>query len=148
MRRINLVGVFVLLAAISTAQSQFPTVGMPNQPVVVRTAAVTVKVSAIRGLVYPWALTFLPNGDFTGTALVTVYGCRPGTLDLTILGKTGNPVDVRVDGITVAHLETAAGDAVTHHVAAPPYADGSRRCVFDLENPGYAGSTTIAFTPS
>jgi hypothetical protein len=91
---------------------------------------------------------FLPNGDFTGTALVTVYGCRPGTLDLTILGKTGNPVDVRVDGITVAHLETAAGDAVTHHVAAPPYADGSRRCVFDLENPGYAGSTTIAFTPS
>src|SRR5216684_2457751 len=51
-----LVGALVLLAATTSAQSQFPTVGMPEQPVVVRTAAATVKVSAIRGLVYPWAL--------------------------------------------------------------------------------------------
>jgi hypothetical protein len=91
---------------------------------------------------------FLPNGDFTGTARITVYGCRQGMLDLTILGKTGDPVRVRVDGIVVDRLETPAGEAVTHHVAAPPYADGTRPCVFELDNPGYAGSTTIAFTPS
>jgi hypothetical protein len=91
---------------------------------------------------------FLPNGDFTGRALVTVYGCRPGTLDLTILGKTGDPVAVGIDGIAVAQLETPAGAAVTHRVATPPYADGSRPCVFALVNPGYAGSTTIAFSPS
>ena len=91
---------------------------------------------------------FLPNGDFTGRALVTVYGCRPGTLDLTILGKTGDPVAVGIDGIAVAQLETPAGAAVTHRVATPPYADGSRPCVFALDNPGYAGSTTIAFSPS
>ena len=36
---------------------------------------------------------------------------------------------------------TRNGQAVTHHIAAPPYADGSRPCVFELENPGYAGST-------
>ncbi len=91
---------------------------------------------------------FLPNGDFTGRALVTVYGCRPGTLDLTILGKTGDPVAVGIDGIAVAQLETPAGAAVTHRVATPPYADGSRPCVFELDNSGYAGSTTIAFSPS
>ena len=91
---------------------------------------------------------FLPNGDFTGRALVTVYGCRPGTLDLTILGKTGDPVAVGIDGISVGDLETPAGGAATHRVATPPYADGSRPCVFQLDNPGYAGSTTIAFSPA
>ncbi len=91
---------------------------------------------------------FLPNGDFTGRAVVTVYGCRPGTLDLTILGKTGDPVAVGIDGISVGDLETPAGGAATHRVATPPYADGSRPCVFQLDNPGYAGSTTIAFSPA
>jgi hypothetical protein len=91
---------------------------------------------------------FLPNGDFTGRALVTVYGCRPGTLDLTILGKTGDPVAVGIDGIAVAQLETPAGAAVTHRVATPPVAVGSRPGVFARDTPGYAGSTTIAFSPS
>lgn len=90
---------------------------------------------------------FLPNGDFTGRAAVTVYGCGQGTLDITILGKTGDPIDARVDGVSVATLDTPAQGAVTHRIAAPPYADGTRTCVFDLENPGFAGSTTIAFTP-
>ena len=90
---------------------------------------------------------FLPNGDFTGTATVTVYACPQGSLDVTILGKTGDPVLARVDGIDVGRLVTPNGRAVTHHIAAPPYADGSRPCVFELENPGYAGSTAIVFTP-
>ena len=90
---------------------------------------------------------FLPNGDFTGTVTVTVFACRPGTLDVTILGKTGDPVEARVDGIEVGRLETPNGGAVTHHVPSPPYADGSRPCVFELENPGYAGTTAIVFTP-
>jgi hypothetical protein len=89
----------------------------------------------------------LPNGDFGGTASVTVYGCRRGTLDVTILGKTGDPVDARIDGITIARLETPPETAVTHRIPAPPYADGARTCVFELANPGYAGSTTIAFAP-
>jgi hypothetical protein len=90
---------------------------------------------------------FLPNGDFTGTARVTVYACRPGTLDVTILGKTGDPIQALVDGVPVARLETPNGGAVTHRIPSPADADGSRVCVFVLENPGYAGTTTIAFTP-
>lgn len=89
---------------------------------------------------------FLPNGDFAGLAHVTVYACGPGSLDVTILGKTGDPIIARVDGVVVETLETPAEDAVTHSIPAPPYADGKRRCVFELDNPGYAGSTTITFS--
>ena len=91
---------------------------------------------------------FLPNGDFGGAAHVRVYDCRPGTLDVTILGKTGDTILARVDGVVVAELVTPAEAAVTHRIPAPPYADGTRSCVFELDNPGYAGSTTIAFAPA
>jgi hypothetical protein len=91
---------------------------------------------------------FLPNGDFTGTGRVTVYACRQGTLDVTILGKTGDPIEARVDGFPVRRLDTPNGAARTFRIPAPPYADGTRPCVFELENPGYAGTTTIAFAPS
>ena len=91
---------------------------------------------------------FLPNGDFSGTARITVYACRRGTLDVTVLGKSGHPIDARVDGFAVQRLDTPAGKAATYHIPAPPYADGTRPCVFELENPGYAGTTTIAFTPA
>ena len=91
---------------------------------------------------------FLPNGDFTGRASVTVYACTSGTLDITVLGKTGDPVIARVDGLEVAVLETPNGQAVTHRIPAPPYADGTRACGFELATAGYAGSTTISFTPA
>ncbi len=91
---------------------------------------------------------FLPNGDFTGKASVTVFACRPGTLDVTVLGKSGDPVEARVDGIAVAQLETPPEEAETHRIPAPPYSDGTRACGFELETPGYAGTTTIVFTPS
>jgi hypothetical protein len=90
----------------------------------------------------------LPNGDFSGTARITVYACRQGTLDVTVLGKSGDPIDARVDGFAVRRLDTPNGAATTYHIPAPPYADGTRPCVFELENPGYAGTTTIAFTPA
>ena len=92
---------------------------------------------------------FLPNGDFSGIASITVFGCRPGTLDVTILGKTGDPIEARVDelGATPSRLDTPAGTATTHHIEAPPYANGTRPCLFELVNPGYAGTTTIGFTP-
>ena len=91
---------------------------------------------------------FLPNGDFTGTARVTVYACRQGTLDVTILGKSGDPIEAWADGFAVRPLDTPSGGATTHRIPAPPYADGTRPCVFELENPGYAGTTKIAFSPA
>lgn len=91
---------------------------------------------------------FQPNGDFSGTATVTVFGCRPGTLDLTLLGKSGEVVEARIDGLTVARLETPAEKVVSHRIPAPPYADGSRPCVFELVTTGLTGSTTTGFTPA
>jgi hypothetical protein len=91
---------------------------------------------------------FMPNGDFTGSAQITVYGCRPGTLDVTILGKTGDSVRAFVDGIQVATLETPPGSAAVHRIPAPPYADGTHACGYELQTDGLAGSTTIVFTPA
>ena len=90
---------------------------------------------------------FLPNGDFSGKVAITVFACRPGTLDVTVLGKSGDAVEARVDGIAVARLETPAEDAETHRIPSPPYSDGTRACGFELETPGYAGTTKIVFTP-
>ena len=66
-----LMSALVFLVVTAGAQSQVPTIGMLDKPVILRTAAATVKVSAIKGgLVYPWALAFLPDGDM----LVTEQG--------------------------------------------------------------------------
>jgi aldose sugar dehydrogenase len=103
-----------LFAATTAAHAQFPTTGMPDQPVVVRTAAATVKVTAIRGLVYPWALTFLPNGDMlvTEQGRNTLRRISQGVLDPTPI--TGLP-----QGITSTRRDTAGVDIVVH----PRFAD-------------------------
>ncbi len=130
------------------------TVTLAGEPVAVRPAG----VSEVPGLV-AWRAEepvrivlrrdgFMPNGDFSGRAQLTVYGCRPGTLDVTILGKTGDPVRAFVDGIPVATLQTPAGTSAVHRIPAPPYADGTHACGFELQTDGLAGSTTIVFTPS
>ena len=90
----------------------------------------------------------LPNGDFGGTARITVFACAPGALDVTVLGKSGDPIRAFVDGFQVATLETPAESAATHSIPAPPYADGTRPCLFDLQTDGFAGTTTIDFRPS
>jgi hypothetical protein len=90
---------------------------------------------------------FLPNGDFSGSVRITVYACPQGTLDVTILGKSGDPVLAYVDGFHLDTLETPAEGSATHRIPAPPYADGTSPCIFDLVTDGYAGTTTINFTP-
>lgn len=87
----------------------------------------------------------LPNGDFGGKATITVFACRPGSLEVTVLGKSGDPLTAYVDGFEVARLDTPAEESATHRIPAPPYADGSRPCVFDLVTEGFAGTTTIAY---
>ena len=106
---ISALAVSSLLAATAAAQSQFPTVGMPEQPVTVRTAAATVKVSAIRGLVYPWALTFLPNGDM----LVTEQG--KNTLRRISNGVVDPiPITGLPQGITSTRRDTAGVEILAH----------------------------------
>jgi 4-amino-4-deoxy-L-arabinose transferase-like glycosyltransferase len=91
---------------------------------------------------------FMPNGDFSGVAQITVYGCRPGTLDVTLLGKSGDPVEAFVDGIPVGTLRTPAGTSRVHRIPAPPYSDGTHACGYELRTNDLAGSTTIVFTPA
>jgi aldose sugar dehydrogenase len=88
--------------------AQQPGAGVQDSQII-RTAAVTVRVSAIRGFVYPWALAFLPNGDM----LVTEQGrntlrlVRNGVLDPTPI--TGLP-----QGITSTRRDTAGVDIAVH----------------------------------
>jgi aldose sugar dehydrogenase len=102
----------VLVLTLPSAAQQ-PGAGSPasvlDSPQVFRTAAATIRVSAIKGFIYPWALAFLPNGDM----LVTEQGrntlriIRGGVLDPTPI--TGLP-----QGITSTRRDTAGVDIVVH----------------------------------
>lgn len=85
-----------------------------------------------------------PIGDFTGVARVAVYGCAPGRLELTLLGKGAAKVEVRVDGIPVRELRPPRGGVWTGAIPAPWYATGKGRCVFELDSVGGpTGSTRV-----
>jgi glucose/arabinose dehydrogenase len=105
-RSLGLLGVLALASTLAAAQQ--PGAGVPDGQII-RTAAATVRVSAIRGFVYPWALAFLPNGDM----LVTEQGrntlrlVRNGVLDPTPI--TGLP-----QGITSTRRDTAGVDIAVH----------------------------------
>ncbi len=88
---------------------------------------------------------FHPNGDVIGTGQIAVYACGRGQLELTLLGKQGTPIELRVNGITWARPEVAAGTVWNGTVPAPPDADGRSICVFELVSPGLVGSTRIEF---
>ncbi|HEV8317844.1 MAG TPA: PQQ-dependent sugar dehydrogenase [Vicinamibacterales bacterium] len=103
----------IALAALVRIDAAAPqsagTAALPENPQVLRTAAATIRVSAIKGLVYPWALAFLPNGDM----LVTEQGrntlrlIRKGVLEPTPI--TGLP-----QGITSTRRDTAGVDIAVH----------------------------------
>jgi glucose/arabinose dehydrogenase len=101
-------GILAFLAVTVRAQ-QFPTIGMPDQPMVLQTAVAKVKVSAIKGFVYPWAMAFLPNGDLlvTEQGKNTLRRVSHGVLDPTPI--TGLP-----QGITSARRDTAGVDVIVH----------------------------------
>ncbi len=97
------------------AAAQAPTAsGALDRPQLIRTAAHTVRVTAIKGFVYPWALAFLPSGD----ALVSEQGrntlrrIHAGALDPVPI--TGLP-----QGITSTRRDTAGVEVIVH----PRYAE-------------------------
>ena len=87
----------------------------------------------------------LPNGDFTGKLTVLAPGCGQGALELTLLGKSGDPISVTVDGIPWGELEAPDGVVVRARVPAPPYANADHTCVYALATDGYTGSTRIEY---
>jgi glucose/arabinose dehydrogenase len=100
-------GLATAIAAAQQAGAPRPAAAPDGQ--VLRTAAATLRVSAIRGFVYPWALAFLPAGDM----LVTEQGrntlrlVRNGVLDPMPI--TGLP-----QGITSTRRDTAGVDIAVH----------------------------------
>ena len=69
-----------------------------------------------------------PNGDVVGTAQITVYACGPGQLELTLLGKQGTPIELRVDGLTWARPRDRLGHRLDREcplAARRPTADRS-----------------------
>lgn len=88
-----------------------------------------------------------PNGDIVGTARVHVLGCAAGHLGLTLLGKEGAPVRISVDGRKALTVTPAAGGVWSGDVPAPADADGTSRCVYEIDSPELVGSTRIEFVP-
>ncbi len=86
-----------------------------------------------------------PNGDVLGKAQITVYACGRGRLELTLLGKQGTPIELRVNGITWARPQIASGAVWNGSVPSPPDADGQSLCVFEIVSPGLVGSTRLEF---
>ncbi len=94
-----------------------------------------------------WRAGFQPNGDILGEASVTVYGCGPGRLELTLLGKQGEPVVFSANAIPRGQVTVPGGEVWTGSIAAPPDADGRTTCVFGISSPGLLGSTIIEWIP-
>ena len=91
-----------------------------------------------------------PNGDLYGgeSARIIVYGCRPGSLELTLLGKQGLPTRLFSQGAILAERAIRPGGVWRVAVPASASADGSGRCIFGLQSDGLIGSTRIEFVPS
>jgi hypothetical protein len=88
-----------------------------------------------------------PNGDLHGgeRALIRVYACGRGALELTLLGKQGAPTRILVRGEEVARRAVPSGAVWRPSVPAPASADGTGTCVFELRTDGLVGSTRIEF---
>jgi len=88
----------------------------------------------------------LGNGDIPGTARIGVFDCRGGQLELTLLGKSGLPVHIALNGrrlLTVAPVQDGAWRGT---VAAPPGGYPGRVCTYSLSSDGLFGSTRIEFS--
>lgn len=88
-----------------------------------------------------------PNGDLHGGehAVIRVYACGPGRLELTLLGKEGHPTQIVLDGRVLAERSIPPGGVWRPSLPAPASADGSGICRYRLETYGLIGSTRIEF---
>jgi hypothetical protein len=88
-----------------------------------------------------------PNGDLYGggKAVVEVFGCGPGELQLTLLGKQGLSTRIKLNGRVVAERAIPTGGVWRPAVREPEGANGSVPCVYVLESDGLIGSTRIEF---
>jgi hypothetical protein len=88
-----------------------------------------------------------PNGDMTGPATVSVYDCRRGRLELTLLPKATDVVRILLDGKQVL-ADRIDGAPVWHGSVTVPPSAAPRVCTFTIVPKLLLGSTRIAFVRS
>ena len=79
-------------------------------------------------------------------ARIDVFDCRPGRLEVTLVPKEGQPLELLVDGEVVQRVEAIPADPGYWNgtLYTPAGADGGR-CTFELRSAGLVGSTRLAF---
>lgn len=85
-----------------------------------------------------------PNGDMTGPVTVSVYDCRRGRLELTLLPKATKVVRILLEGKQVLS-ERIGGRPVWHGAVSVPPSATPRVCSFTIVPQLLLGSTRIAF---
>ncbi|MGN6799579.1 MAG: glycosyltransferase family 39 protein [Gaiellaceae bacterium] len=86
----------------------------------------------------------IPNGDINGNAVVQAFNCAGGALQLTLLPKGTNRLEIDLDGrvASVAHI---GGQGVWHGEFRVPKSHGPAPCTFTIRPDGLLGSTVIRF---
>jgi hypothetical protein len=88
-----------------------------------------------------------PNGDINGSATINVYDCKQGRLELTLLPKRTNILQILLDGRTVLR-QPVGGLSVWRGTIPVPTTRHPRRCTFTIVGQQLLGSTRIDFTRS
>jgi hypothetical protein len=92
-----------------------------------------------------WTTGLRPNGDIVQPVRLYVYACQRGSLELTLIGKQGTPVEIDVDGLPAVRVTLASGSVWNGSVQAPARAHGTTECVFEIRSRGLVGSTKMVF---
>jgi Dolichyl-phosphate-mannose-protein mannosyltransferase len=90
---------------------------------------------------------FQPNGDILGTASVVAYRCAGGQLQLTLLPKSTDDVEIDLDGKKAVSAHIGGLDYWNGSVGVPA---GHRAgpCAFRIRGGLLLGSTHVAFVPA
>jgi hypothetical protein len=93
---------------------------------------------------------FQANGDLYGgsTGTVTVFGCNPGSLHVTVLIKTPVRIDLTRGGVPWRSRTFQNPRVWDARIPAPPGHDGRDACSFELKPNALMGTTLIEFEPS
>jgi hypothetical protein len=83
-----------------------------------------------------------PEGDMHEPAVMRVWDCRDGRLELTLLPKSSTRAELRVNG-RIDRVLTFAGEEYVNTTVFPPA--GARFCRFEIAGDSLLGSTRIEF---
>jgi hypothetical protein len=124
------------ITIVGTRVAHLPQVGLDISGLTLWKAAGRPRVSTITHGVQP-------NGDMTHPATVSVYDCRRGSLQLTLLPKATRRLRIRLDRRVV--VDRRIGGKFWNVEIAVPASRRARVCTFTIIPDPLLGSTRIAF---